>query len=559
MNLLTLTGALGMFLYGMNMMSTGLQKTAGNGLRRLLGTMTSNPFKGVLTGLGVTAAIQSSSATTVMVVGFVSAGLLTLAQAIGVIMGANIGTTMTAWIIAVFGFKADISALAVPLMALGFIFSVSRKGKLKNVSELVIGFSLLFLGLSLMKQSVPDLRETPQVLEFISGWSGHGFISVLLFLALGAVLTLVLQSSSATVALTLIMLDMGWIQSDMAAAMVLGENIGTTITANIAASVGSVNAKRAALAHTVFNVFGVMWVLTIFYPFTHFIQWLVSLMGVDEATSVIYGISMLHTVFNLINTFIMIWFTKQIEKLVTAVIRDSSQPEDATEGRVRYLDYGLVATPELALAESSKEIVHFSKIMKNGLEYVSEAISSSDDPDRFETFRDKLVKYEEISDRIEYEIVKFLNDLGKNHLSEESKGLVRSQIRICGELESLGDSGESISRSLMHMSAYGRRLSAEHIAKLCKMTGFLSQAYEDMIWNLENAGKIRDIHNSEVDEQAINAFRDECRERELEGIESKGDAYFETVFYLNILEQLEKMGDFLINISQSVMRSGLPA
>lgn len=548
-----------MFLYGMNMMSTGLQKTAGNGLRRLLGTMTSNPFKGVLTGLGVTAAIQSSSATTVMVVGFVSAGLLTLAQAIGVIMGANIGTTMTAWIIAVFGFKADISALAVPLMALGFIFSVSRKGKLKNVSELVIGFSLLFLGLSLMKQSVPDLRETPQVLEFISGWSGHGFISVLLFLALGAVLTLVLQSSSATVALTLIMLDMGWIQSDMAAAMVLGENIGTTITANIAASVGSVNAKRAALAHTVFNVFGVMWVLTIFYPFTHFIQWLVSLMGVDEATSVIYGISMLHTVFNLINTFIMIWFTKQIEKLVTAVIRDSSQPEDATEGRVRYLDYGLVATPELALAESSKEIVHFSKIMKNGLEYVSEAISSSDDPDRFETFRDKLVKYEEISDRIEYEIVKFLNDLGKNHLSEESKGLVRSQIRICGELESLGDSGESISRSLMHMSAYGRRLSAEHIAKLCKMTGFLSQAYEDMIWNLENAGKIRDIHNSEVDEQAINAFRDECRERELEGIESKGDAYFETVFYLNILEQLEKMGDFLINISQSVMRSGLPA
>lgn len=559
MNLLTLTGALGMFLYGMNMMSTGLQKTAGNGLRRLLGTMTSNPFKGVLTGLGVTAAIQSSSATTVMVVGFVSAGLLTLAQAIGVIMGANIGTTMTAWIIAVFGFKADISALAVPLMALGFIFSVSRKGKLKNVSELVIGFSLLFLGLSLMKQSVPDLRETPQVLEFISGWSGHGFISVLLFLALGAVLTLVLQSSSATVALTLIMLDMGWIQSDMAAAMVLGENIGTTITANIAASVGSVNAKRAALAHTVFNVFGVMWVLTIFYPFTHFIQWLVSLMGVDEATSVIYGISMLHTVFNLINTFIMIWFTKQIEKLVTAVIRDSSQPEDATEGRVRYLDYGLVATPELALAESSKEIVHFSKIMKNGLEYVSEAISSSDDPDRFETFRDKLVKYEEISDRIEYEIVKFLNDLGKNHLSEESKGLVRSQIRICGELESLGDSGESISRSLMHMSAYGRKLSAEHIAKLCKMTGFLSQAYEDMIWNLENAGKIRDIHNSEVDEQAINAFRDECRERELEGIESKGDAYFETVFYLNILEQLEKMGDFLINISQSVMRSGLPA
>ncbi len=556
MNILTLIGALGMFLYGMNMMSTGLQKTAGGGLRRLLGTMTSNPFKGVLTGFGVTAAIQSSSATTVMVVGFVSAGLLTLAQAIGVIMGANIGTTMTAWIIAVFGFKADISAIAVPLMALGFVMSVSKKDRLRNISELVIGFSLLFLGLSLMKSSVPDLKETPEVLAFITSWSGHGYGSVLLFLLLGTILTLILQSSSATVALTLIMLNMGWIKFDMAAAMVLGENIGTTITANIAASVGSVNARRAALAHTVFNLFGVIWALAIFHPFVRFIQWIVSLMGVDEATSLVYGISMLHTVFNLINTMIMIWFTKQIEKLVRAVIKDKPMPEDASDVRIKYLDYGLVSTPELALAESSKEIIHFGKVMKNGLEYLSEAITNSDNESKFKTYRDKLVKYEEISDRIEYEIVKFLNDLGKNHLSEESKGLVRSQIRICSELESLGDSGESISRSLLHMKAYGRRLSPEHIAKLCKMTGYLSQAYEDMIWNLENSSRIKDIRNAELDERAINEFRDECREKELGDIESKGDAYFETVFYLNILEQLEKMGDFLINVSQAVLRKG---
>lgn len=556
MNILTLIGALGMFLYGMNMMSTGLQKTAGGGLRRLLGTMTSNPLKGVLTGFGVTAAIQSSSATTVMVVGFVSAGLLTLAQAIGVIMGANIGTTMTAWIIAVFGFKADISAIAVPLMALGFVMSVSKKDRLRNISELVIGFSLLFLGLSLMKSSVPDLKETPEVLAFITSWSGHGYGSVLLFLLLGTILTLILQSSSATVALTLIMLNMGWIKFDMAAAMVLGENIGTTITANIAASVGSVNARRAALAHTVFNLFGVIWALAIFHPFVRFIQWIVSLMGVDEATSLVYGISMLHTVFNLINTMIMIWFTKQIEKLVTAVIKDKPVPEDASDIRIKYLDYGLVSTPELALAESSKEIIHFGKVMKNGLEYLSEAITNSDNESKFKTYRDKIVKYEEISDRIEYEIVKFLNDLGKNHLSEESKGLVRSQIRICSELESLGDSGESISRSLLHMKAYGRRLSPEHIAKLCKMTGYLSQAYEDMIWNLENSSRIKDIRNAELDERAINEFRDECREKELGDIESKGDAYFETVFYLNILEQLEKMGDFLINVSQAVLRKG---
>ena len=552
MNLLTLAGALGMFLYGMNMMSTGLQKTAGNGLRRLLGTMTSNPFKGVLTGFGVTAAIQSSSATTVMVVGFVSAGLLTLGQAIGVIMGANIGTTMTAWIIAVFGFKADISALAVPLMGLGFIMSLSKKDKLRNISELIIGFSLLFLGLSLMKSSVPDLRQTPEVLAFITKWSGHGFFSVLLFLFLGTILTLILQSSSATVALTLIMLNMGWIQFDMAAAMVLGENIGTTITANLAASIGSVNAKRAALAHTVFNLFGVIWALALFGPFVRFIQWIVSLMGVDEATSLVYGISMLHTVFNLINTFIMIWFTKVIEKLVTTIIKDKPESTEAIDGRIKYIDYGLIATPELALAESSREIIRFGKIMKNGLEYLSEAIFHSDNSEKFTEYRNKLVKYEEISDRIEYEIVKFLNDLGKNHLSEESKETVRSQIRISGELESLGDSGESISRSLLNMGAYGRKLTSEHVNKLCKMTGLLSQAYEDMIYNLENASSIKEIKNAEIDEKAINDFRTECRETELKDIETKGDTYFETVFYLNILEQLEKMGDFLINISQAI-------
>lgn len=552
LNILTLAGALAMFLYGMNMMSTGLQKSAGNGLRQLLGKMTSNPFKGVLTGLGVTAIIQSSSATTVMVVGFVSAGLLSLSQAIGVIMGANIGTTMTAWIISVFGFKADISALAIPLMSVGLVLGMSKKDKLKNLSELVMGFCLLFLGLSLMKGAVPDLSETPQVLEFITRWSGHGFASILLFLAFGTVLTLILQSSSATIALTLIFLDMGWLQFDMAAAMVLGENIGTTITANIAAAVGNTNARRAALAHTVFNVFGVIWVLIIFYPFVHFVQWLVSLMGTDETTTMIYGISMLHTVFNISNTFILIWFTKFIEKIVTAVIKEKKETESYPESRIRYIDYGLISTPELALAESSKEIVHFGRVMNNGLAYLKDAIVNADNQEKFIACREKLVKYEEISDNMEFEIVNFLNDLGKNHLSDDSKALVRSQIRICGELESLGDSGESISRSLMKMNTYGRVLSPEHVTRLCKMIVRISKAYEDMIWNLENFDKLKDIRNAESDETDINAFRDECRDIELRDIDAKGDAYFETVFYLNILDQLEKMGDYLINISQNI-------
>ena len=266
LQIFTLLGALGMFLYGMNLMSSGLQKAAGDKLRGLLSAMTSNPFKGVLTGLGITSVIQSSSATTVMVVSFVNAGLLTLAQAISVIMGANIGTTVTAWLVSWLGFKADISILAVPLMALGFIMSISKKSQRRNISELIVGFSLLFLGLSLMKNSVPDLQQTPEVLSFIQGWQGHGFGSVLIFLLFGTILTLVLQSSSATMALTLIMLNMGWIRFDMACAMVLGENIGTTITANIAAAVGNTSAKRSALAHTVFNVFGVIWAL-ICFPF----------------------------------------------------------------------------------------------------------------------------------------------------------------------------------------------------------------------------------------------------------------------------------------------------
>ena len=259
----TLLGALGMFLYGMNLMSAGLQKAAGDRLRGFLSSMTSNPFKRVLTGLGITAVIQSSSATTVMVVSFVNAGLLTLVQAIGVIMGANIGTTVTAWLVAWLGFKADISILAVPLMLLGFIFSISKKNQRRNIGELIVGFSLLFLGLSFMKESVPDLKQTPEVLEFVKTWSGFGFWSVLIFLGFGTVLTLVLQSSSATMAITLIMLSMGWIPFPMACAMVLGENIGTTITANIAASVGNPAAKRAALSHTIFNLFGVIWALNL--------------------------------------------------------------------------------------------------------------------------------------------------------------------------------------------------------------------------------------------------------------------------------------------------------
>lgn len=539
-----------MFLYGMNLMSSGLQKAAGSKLRALLSRITSNPFKGVLTGFGITSVIQSSSATTVMVVGFVSAGLLTLSQAIGVIMGANIGTTMTAWIISIFGFKADISILAVPLMAVGFILSNAKRDKLKSIGEFVIGFSLLFLGLSLMKNSIPDLSTTPEVLSFIQGWSGKGFISVLLFLLLGTVMTLILQSSSATVALTLIMLNMGWIHFDMAAAMVLGENIGTTITANIAAAVGNVNAKRAALAHTFFNLFGVIWALIFFHPFVNLVQNIVGLMNVEEQTSLVYGISMFHTMFNLINTCILIWFTSVIEKIVKFVIKDKPS-KDKT--KIVYLDSGLIDTPELALSEACRETVHFARVMKNGLEYIRSAVQSSDNIADYEPYKEKLVKYEQISDKMEYEIASFLNELAKSHISDRSLSLVRSLLRITKELESMGDSGESVSKSLTAMINYSRHLSEEHKKALDRMLDLLNAAYEAMIYNIEHYNEIKDIEKAKNAELAIDAFKKECKLKEYDSMEKKGDAYFESVFFLDILDELENIGDYAINVSEALV------
>ena len=568
-----------MFLYGMNMMSSGLQKAAGSRLRNFLSAMTSNPFKGVLTGLGITSVIQSSSATTVMVVSFVNAGLLTLDQAISVIMGANIGTTVTAWLVAWLGFKADISILAVPLMALGFILSISKKDQRRNISELIIGFSLLFLGLSLMKNSVPDLNSNPEVLSFIQGWQGHGFGSVLIFLVFGTILTLVLQSSSATMALTLIMLNMGWIRFDMACAMVLGENIGTTITANIAAAVGNTSAKRAALAHTVFNVFGVIWALISFPYFLKLIGLITeAIFGVpnpagadfavvvekaadgtpiqtDSQTSALYGLSMLHTLFNTINTCILIWFIPFIEKLVCMVIKGSQNKEE-NAFRLKYIEAGPIATPELATEQAFNEIIHFAQISKNGLGYVRSAIRETDE-DKFEEFREKLVKYEEISDRIEYEIASFLNAVSTGDISEETSSKLKAMYKIIGEMESLGDSGESISRILSRRNIHKKTFDEETLRNLNNMTDAVENAYDAMIANLTSAysGDLVEISNAYNAEDRINNLRNNLRDTEIESIESNRKNYQTSVYYMDIVSELEKMGDFMINISQTLEKT----
>ncbi len=571
LQIFTLLGALGMFLYGMNLMSSGLQKAAGDKLRGFLSAMTSNPFKRVMTGLGITAIIQSSSATTVMVVSFVNAGLLTLVQAIGVIMGANIGTTVTAWLVAWLGFKADISILAIPLMLFGFLFSNSKKDKRKNIGELIVGFSLLFLGLSFMKESVPDLQQTPQVLEFVKAWSSHGFGSVLIFLGFGTVLTLILQSSSATMAITLIMLSMGWIPFPMACAMVLGENIGTTITANIAAMVGNASAKRAALSHTIFNVFGVIWALILFRPFLAMIGKITEVIfGIPNpaatgfevtnpndstATSALYGLSMLHTMFNTINTCILIWFTGLIEKIVVKLIKEPENKEEK-QFKLQYINAGPLATPELATEQAFNEIIHFAKISKNGLGYVRAAVNETDS-DKFEELRGKLVKYEEISDRIEYEIASFLNAVSAGEVSERTSVIIKSMYKIIGELESLGDSGESISRILTRRNIHNKKFDTDTIKKLNGMIDMIDMAYDAMIENLNLAfhGKLGEIANAYAAEDRINSLRNNLRDEEIESLDNNQKNYQTSVYYMDILSELEKMGDFMINISQSLYKT----
>lgn len=570
LQIFTLLGALGMFLYGMNLMSSGLQKAAGERLRGFLSAMTSNPLKGVLTGLGITTIIQSSSATTVMVVSFVNAGLLTLAQAIGVIMGANIGTTVTAWMVSWLGFKADISILAVPLMLFGFLFSNSKKDKRKNLGELIVGFSLLFLGLSFMKDSVPDLRETPQVLEFVSTWSSHGFGSVLLFLAFGTILTLVLQSSSATMAITLIMLSMGWIPFNMACAMVLGENIGTTITANIAASVGNTQAKRAAMSHTIFNVFGVAWALILYKPFLQLVGVITeNLFGLPnpaaegfvvtdsnspEGTAALYGLSMLHTLFNLTNTLLLVWFTKWIAQAVSWIIRAPKNQEKEVF-RLKYISAGPLATPELSVEQAFNEVIHFARISKNGAAYAQNAINEANS-DKFEEYREKLVKYEEISDRIEYEIAAFLNEVSTEEISESTSIKIKSMYKIISELESLGDSGETISRILSRMNIHKKTFDADAIKNLNVMADAVYAAYDVMIENLIAAhkGELINISNAYVAEDRLNSLRNDFRDAVIEKIDNDGKNYQASVYFMDIINAFERMGDFMINVSQDLER-----
>ncbi len=555
LQILNLLGALGLFLYGMTLMSEGLQKAAGNKLRSFLAAMTSNSLKRVLTGTFITTVIQSSSATTVMVVSFVNAGLLTLAQAVGVIMGANIGTTVTAWIISLLGFKADISALSIPLIGIGFAFMMFKSQKRKNIGQLIIGFALLFLGLSELKASVPDLSSQPEVLAFIQQWTNWGFLSVLIFVLLGTVLTIVLQSSSATMALTLVMASQGWIPFEMAAAMVLGENIGTTITANIAASVGNISARRAALAHTFFNVFGVFWVLILYRPFLLLISKIVvSLGGQDpfvSSESLLYAISTLHTLFNVVNTLILVWFTPQIVKLVSMAIKSKKEEEVF---RLKYIQSGALSTSELSLEQAKQEIIHFSEIVQRQYVYAREAINNSDNEQKFDELYKKLEHYEQVADRLEYEIAKYLNNLSDSDLSQEGAKRVRAMYKAIGEMESIGDSGFNIARILQRKNMHNQRFDEVTIKKLNKMLDLVDGALVAMNTNLKlGYTQISGISNAQDAEHDINEYRDNLKEEHLRNIESEESAYLLGVYYMDLVTEMERVGDYIINVSEAII------
>ncbi len=570
LQIIQLIGSLGLFLFGMTLMSESLQKMAGAKLRNVMARMTSNPVKRVLTGTTITALVQSSAATTIMVVSFVNAGLLTLGSGIGVIMGANIGTTISAWIVAVFGFSFNIASIAIPLMALGFILNMVKNKTCKTISSFIFGFSLMFLGLGSLKEAAGVLFAGDGIQNFLASLTANpGFGKVLLFLLIGTVLTILFQSSAATMALTMTLVAMGVLPYQLAAAMVLGENIGTTITANIAASVGNVSARRAALAHTVFNVFGVLWVLAIFKPFLKLVCGIVSAFGLpspmgaefsdpaflaDPAnatlinTALLYSVATLHTIFNITNTLILIWFVPQIEMFVSKIIPN---PAGEEEFRLKFITGGVQGTAEVALVEAREEIVHFGQICFNGFKYVRDAINEQD-AQKFEPIREKLIKYEDITDKIEYEIAAYLNEVSKSEISDTAEDRIKAMYKIIGEMESLGDSGEALSRMLVRKFTHEKLFTPEIMANLNKMMDLVENAYSVMLENISHPySEHVDLTSAEVAEDAINQLRNKVREENIADLEAGKYHYLVGVYYMDVVSELEKIGDFIINISQA--------
>lgn len=551
LKVLEIVGALGLFLFGMKSMSDGLQKLAGDKMRTILSKMTSNRFSGVLTGLGVTTLIQSSSATTVMVVSFVNAGLLTLTGAIAVIMGANIGTTVTAWIISLLGFKFSISVIIFPVIAIATPF-MFIKGK-EALGEFLIGFALLFMGLEALQAGMPDFKqpEYAPVLEFISSMSDYGYLSYLLFVLIGSIMTVIIQSSSAMMAVTLVMCAQGLIGFEVAAALVLGENIGTTITANISALMANSTAKRAALAHLVFNVIGVIWVLILFKPFLYMISQLVlSIEGINpmlDAAAVPVALSCFHSFFNVTNTLLLVWFIPAIEKIVNKLIPSNEEEEF----RLKYIPSGFMSAGELSIEPAKKEIEAFSKRVLRMYDFIPELFDLDDDK-KFEQLMSRTHKYEEITDRMEVEIANYLTKVSENGMSLGASQEISAMLRIVDNLESIGDSCYQLSLTIESKRKQNISYSQEMNDKLQRMFSMVKDAVVEMNNNLSD-----NYHNVTIDkakelEHQINEYRDQLRTEHTEAVKQNEYSYQTGISYSTMYAQCEKLADFAINVTEAI-------
>ena len=550
---LRLIGSLGLFLYGMKIMSEGLQKFAGDSLRRILTAMTTNRVTGVLTGVLITALIQSSSATTVMVVSFVNAGLLTLTQSIGVIMGANIGTTVTAWLISALGFKVDIAAFSLPLLAFGIPLLFSGKSPRKSVGEFIFGFSFLFMGLQALKANAPDLGANPEMLAFVQNYADMGFFSIIQSLFIGAILTMIVQASAATMAITLIMCANGWIDYQLGVALVLGENIGTTITANLAALTGNTQARRAALAHLAFNIFGVIWVLILFYPFTNAVSWFVTnVMRIsDPSVAVSFKLAAFHTAFNISNTFVMIWFVGLIEKTVCFLIKGKKDEDE--EYRLRYITGGMLSTAELSILQARKEITLFAERTGRMLDMVK-ALFYEKNEDAFLKTYSRVEKYESISDRMEIEIANYLTCVAEGRLSSEGKEEIRIMLRAVSEIESIADSCNNMARSIKRRNEFKSIFTDEQNHNVDQMLALTEKALHRMIEILKKSELVRDDVNPSYNiENEINNYRNQLKIHNVEDINNKKYQYQDGVYYMDIIGEAEKLGDYVLNVVQAVI------
>ncbi len=550
--ILKLIGALGFFIFGMKIMSEGIQKVAGNKMRQVLNTMTTNRFTGVLTGFLVTSVIQSSSATTVMIVSFVNAGLLKLKQAISVIMGANIGTTITAVLVIVFGFsKISVASYSLPIIAIGFPLTFMRSSKLKSWGEFLIGFAILFMGLEALKDSVPQI--SPDMLAHLKSLTNMGIFSTLLFILIGTLFTMIVQSSSAAMALTLVMCENGWITFDIAAAIVLGENIGTTITANIAAIVTNVQSKRAARAHFIFNVFGVLWMLIVF-PF--YLQGIDKIMINTQAGSpfinfhaIKWSLTLFHISFNIINTLLLVWFIPQIVKIVKLMVPSTDTDE---EYHLEYIGTGLMKTSELSLLEAQKEVAKFGKIVSKMSGYVQNLLDNNQNNKRHKLF-DKIFKYEQITDRIEVEVVNYLAKISEGRISKDASNKVRSILSIVSDLERIGDIFYQMSRSIQRMDEDKIQFTEMQMANIKASFSQLDQALSIMHENLKTPYEKVKYEPAQEKELEINEQRNKLRKEYFEDIE-KGDYNLKSgMIYNDIFNSCEKVGDHIINVTEAIL------